>query len=294
MQSLLQSSELLLSTLHEQLAATKATQSTPLLQSKAAIPVCLEHVRILRKHLKAYRNVPRDQEIHFFRYIKPQFVSQYLFHVLQYRLHYSWPKGDVETEQLYLEEELNHIRRFFKKNHQFCCYYSADSIYLDNIYFLRGQQDVEPSPEHLICGTDPSFNTPKDLLVARVIANNLFRTYLHEQLVQLQSSKEKHSRATPASGLTWTASKSALMEVIYAVYLTRAVNGGNCEIKALATVICNIFNVEINYNSIYDFIYHLKLRKLEPTKYTDQMRTCLLQSYDNQTEKPDKSRYGKL
>ena len=280
MKSLLQSSEQLLSTLHEQLDRLKEEQPDPLLQARAAIPVCLEHVRLLRKQIRSFRNIPRYDEIRFFKYLKPQFVSQYLYYVMQYRLHYEWPMGDTKTQQLYLENEIAKLRRFFQENHQFCSYYGSHSAYLDNTYFVRGQEDVDPSEDHLLCGTDPSFFTPKDLLVSKMLANNLFCSYLTGQLDQVQQLPKETSPKTKTPGLVWTESKSALMEVIYGIYLSGAVNGGNCEIKTLATVFCTVFNVEIKH--IYDYIYHLKMRKLEPTKYTDCMRTCLLQNYSNE------------
>ncbi|NML23882.1 tetracycline regulation of excision, RteC [Pseudoflavitalea sp. G-6-1-2] len=286
MNSLVQTTEQLLTELQAHLANVKSTHPTPLLQSKAAIPICVEHVRQLRKQLKTFRNIPREQEIHFFKYVKPKFVGDYFFYVMQYRLHYAWPMGDIKTQQLYLEEELNKIRRFFEKNHQFYCYYRTGSTYLDNLYFLRGQQDVEPTADHLLCGTDPSFYTPRDLLLAKLLANDQFQEYLLGQLQSLLSPPVPLNKKTEAPVLIWSESQYAFVELVYGLHLSRAFNGGNCDIKTIVAVLSKTFGIELK--NFYDHFRYIKMRKLEPTKFTDKMKASLLQKYAEQSDLPDK------
>lgn len=292
MKVLIASTEQLLASLHEQLAQVKTSHPTPLLQSKAAIPVCLEHVRLLRRHLKTIRNIPKEQEIHFFKHIKPQFVSEYYFNVMVYRLHYAWPMGDTKTQQHYLEEGLLQLKLFFEKNLHFCCYYRTNSAYLDNIYFVRGQHDIEPCPDHLLCGTDPGFHTPRDLMQAQILANDQYQHYLQDQLDALLSGQSSVTKGTKPPVLVWSESKSAFMELIYGLHLSRALNNGSCEIKTIVSVLGKAFGMELK--NIYDYIYHIKMRKLEPTKFTDKMKTCLLQNFSEQVSIPDNSSHDQL
>lgn len=284
MKSLQLSSEQLLLALHNQLTQIKSQQSTPLLQTQTAIPICLEYIRSLRRHLKTFRNIPKDQEINFFKHIKPRFVSEYLFNVMVYRLHSAWPMGNVKKQQEYLEGELHQINLFFEKNQQFYSYYRTNSTSFDNIYFVRGQQDIEPSAEHLLCGTDPSFHTPKDLILAQMLAYNEFQEYLQEHIQQLHSPSPPGGKGALTPELFWSESKSSLFELIYGLHLTRAINGGKSSLKTIASVVCNMFNVDVK--NMYDFKYHIKMRKFEVTKFTDRMKTCLLQNFDGDLHAP--------
>ncbi|WP_164735242.1 RteC domain-containing protein [Pseudoflavitalea rhizosphaerae] len=285
MRTLLELSEQLLSNLHEQLAQVSNSHNSPLQQSQAALPVCIEHIRQLRKQLKTFRNIPKDQEIHFFKHIKPRFVCEFYFNAMVYRLHYAWPMGDIKKQQHYLENKLLQINQFFETNHHFYFYYRTNSTHLDSTFFVRGQQDVEPSPEHLICGTDPGFYTPRDLMMAELLANYQFQDYLLNQLHQLLPSQMPAPKDSKAPVLVWSESKSAFMELIYGLHLSRAFNGGKCDIKTIVAVMSKTFGVELR--NIYDYIYHIKMRKLEPTKFTDKMKACLLQNFADQLDLPD-------
>lgn len=281
MKCLLKSSEQLFSDLQEQLTQSRNTHPTPLLQSKAAIPICLQHVRALRSHLKSFRDVAQQDEIYFFKHIKPKFMSEYYFNEMVYRLHYSWPMGDLKKQEQHLEEGFHQITHFFEQNQHFYCYYRTNSTHLDNHYFIRGQYDIEPSPGHLICGTDPEFHTPGDLLVGQVLANHQFQEYLQEQVQQLRSPQQRFSAVTQTQpALVWSDSKSALIELIYGLHFSRVFNGGNADIKTIVAVLGQTFGVDLK--NVYDYMYHIKMRKLEPTKFTDRMKQCLLQNFTEQ------------
>jgi len=78
------------------------------------------------------------------------------------------------------------------------------------------------------------------------------------------------------SGLSWTASKTDLIELIYALKVSGSINGGDSQIKQLTDVFGKLFNVDLgNYYKTYADI---KNRNKEQTKF-------LLKLTSNLTEK---------
>lgn len=284
MNTLPKSSEILLEEFQQRLLQAKSIFSNPLQQSEAAIPVCAAYLQELKKLLRKFRNLPRDQEIYFFKEVKPKFVSEYLYNTMVYRLHFSWPMADVKKQQAYLETNINQINQFFEENHQFYAYYRRNSTHLDNTYFVRWQQDTDPTTEHLFSDSDPSFNTSRDILLGKILANTLFQEYLVDQLHILVTMSTPATRLNGKPALVWSESKSAFMELVYGLHLSNAFNGGKTDIKTLVLVLGKQFGVEIkNY---YDFFQHIKMRKIEPTKFTDRMKACLLQKFSNDFDSP--------
>ena len=78
------------------------------------------------------------------------------------------------------------------------------------------------------------------------------------------------------SGLSWAASKTDLIELIYALKVSGSINGGDSQIKQLTDVFGKLFNVDLgNYYKTYADI---KNRNKEQTKF-------LLKLTSNLTEK---------
>lgn len=76
------------------------------------------------------------------------------------------------------------------------------------------------------------------------------------------------------SKLFWTGSKTDLIELIYALQSSGVVNSGTADIKELAAVCEQIFNIELG-NYYHTFI-EIRSRKCNNTKFLDKMKESLL------------------
>ena len=72
---------------------------------------------------------------------------------------------------------------------------------------------------------------------------------------------------------TWTDTKSALVELIYAVHAEQSVNSGNIDLKVLALVFEKIFNIELG--DIYRIFLEIRGRKGERTTYLNRLVVAL-------------------
>ena len=85
------------------------------------------------------------------------------------------------------------------------------------------------------------------------------------------------------NSLKWTASKTALTELIYALYSHGVFNNGNTDIKLIAKTFEEAFNIELG--NFYHTFMELKARKINRTKFLDNLCEALIKKMDEQDEK---------
>jgi hypothetical protein len=107
--------------------------------------------------------------------------------------------------------------------------------------------------------------------------------YLRDELnyLELHGKKEK-STVVPKTKLTWTDSKTALIELIYAFHSQASLDNGKVDIKEIATYFEQTFNVDLG--DYYKTFLEIRIRKSSRTKYLDSMRESLLKKMDNADE----------
>lgn len=126
-----------------------------------------------------------DEEIDFFRNVKPEFTSW-----MEYFVILSGALLFVPVEKLdainYWEEESTKFKRFCNKNNQFISYYENNDQHMDSNYFLRkgaeGRALVLNPPVYDI---DTTFCTTHDPLVRAYLAQKKFHGYVHKRIAEL-------------------------------------------------------------------------------------------------------------
>lgn len=220
-----------------------------------------------------------QEEIHFFKQLKPQIVSKLIYYNSIYKIETKKPYGGEKNIRKYLNNELNKIKRYFDTNLEFYRYYRTNSNYLDHKYFIRGNHDIKLSLDSYYFEADHTFSTSHDYKVAKIIANDLIQVYLEDQLSNLALK----SKTIMPPLLNWTASKTDLIELIYALHSKAVFDNGNNDIKLIAKSFENIFN--INLGDFYHTYLELRNRKINRTKFLDALRDSLINKMDEQEEK---------
>ncbi|MGV6946708.1 RteC domain-containing protein [Sphingobacterium kyonggiense] len=155
-------------------------------------------------------------------------------------------------------------------------YYRTESTHLDETYFLRGRHNIKLGLDTYYFETDHNFNTSHDYKVAKIIANDLIEEYLENQLFK---TAVNDSPKNPTK-LNWTGNKSALTELIYALHSQGIFNNGNVDIKPIVTVFERTFNVDLG--DFYHTFLELKARKINRTKFLDELKESLTKRMDKQ------------
>lgn len=166
------------------------------------------------------------------------------------------------------------LKRYFDNNLEFYKYYRTKNSFIDEKLFVRGKHDIKLSLDTVYFETDHRFSTSHDYKVSKIIANDLIQLYLEDQL---NNNIQKKYNSFP---LSWSGNKTALTELIYALYSQGAF--GNADIKVIAKTFESTFNISLG--DFYHTFMELKSRKINRTKFLDSLRDALIKKMDEQDE----------
>ncbi len=257
--------------LQETLAALKAEHTQLIAQCEHCMHAVASAIDKLRSILRRHRFRKKEDEIHFFKVIKPHFLSQLIYYSKIYQIESRKPVGGDEILRQYFRTELQQLRIFSDKHIDLYKYYRTNNTHLDHIYFVRGKGDIKLFAEVLTLQFDPKFCTSHDHIIARIVANDLIELFLKDKLLQLDGRQT--TPAPPANlGLKWTDSKAALTELIYALYSKGCLNHGNADIKTITRSLESAFDV--NAGDIYRSFIEIKNRS-NPSRFISGLKQAL-------------------
>jgi hypothetical protein len=232
----------------------------------------------LRTFILNYTFNNDEEEILFFKKIKPRIFSQLIYHVKINNIEGKRPMGSFEIQQKHLLNELEKLTLFFNSHIEFYRYYRTNSIFLDDKLFVRGREDFHFHQDNPFIYTDPDFSTSVDYLIAEIMANDKLEVYLKTEidalLIKTNNPNWGQLGKLGNFSLQWTDDKTSLVELIYAIDALGSINKGQCEISVLTTFFEQAFNVRLT--DVYRTFVDIKGREI-PTKYIDNLRAALRQ-----------------
>ncbi|ELY2018714.1 RteC domain-containing protein, partial [Flavobacterium psychrophilum] len=160
-----------------------------------------------------------------------------------------------------------------RKNRDFYQYYRSRATYNDEQYFLRNIDKTVINNYYFELNYDVQLCTSHDYKTAVIMSNDLFSALLEDKLEKINNSCSIEHPFLQSS-LNWTGNKIDLIEVIYALHHQKVINGGNIEIKELATNLGKVFNIDLEEN-IYRSYVDIKSRKTVKTKFLNHLSESL-------------------
>lgn len=256
-------------------------ESDKLVKYQRSIEYIKDALIQLKLFMVAYSFKNREEEIHFFKVVKPELLSKLIYYVRILNIEIRRPIGGYENQKKHLCNELEKLTTFFNSHVEFYQYYRMSSSYLDEKYFTRGMNDFYFCQDCLTFYSDTDFSSSHDFLVANIKANDQVETYLKNEL-EILSIKEQNPNwgqlgISGSTTLQWTDSKTALVELIYALYSTGSINSGKTEIRELTAFFEQAFNIKLP--DIYRTYLDIKIRST-PTKYIDTLKTALMKKIE--------------
>lgn len=182
---------LVLQNLTEQLNFIDLEVDDIVLKCERSIEIIVQALQKVKSFVSKIGFKSEDEEIHFFKEIKPLFTSKRIYHNSIYKIETKKPSGSTRILKKYYNNELNKLKRYFDNNLDFYKYYRTGSCYLDYKYFVRGKFDIKLSLDNYYFETDLNFTTSHDFKIAKILANDLLQLYLENQLVTLEHKEDK-------------------------------------------------------------------------------------------------------
>lgn len=253
----------------EQIECSEISMITKSLEASRML---VEAFRQLKSFILSYSFKDEEEEIFFFKDVKPKLCFRLIYYRKIYNIEMNRPTG-IEKQREYLNDILDGINRYNTKRLDFIRYYRSCSSHLDTIYFLRGKTDTEQYLETFNYEFDPDFSTNCDFKVAKILANDMLSAYLMHEIELLNDNGMKaDSFGFPATKKTWMGSKAELQEQIFS--WDSAGTFGDVPLTQLYDYIQNVFNIQLDSNLSRTF-GDLKIRNT-PTPFLDKLKDALL------------------
>lgn len=250
----------------------ESTQDNILKKSLEASRIIGDAFDRLKEFILSYTFKNEDEEILFFKDIKPKFCYRLIFYRKIYNIEMNRPLAGVDAQRDYLSKELNAINEYTIKRLDFIRYYRSGSSHLDTLYFLRQKKDTEQYLETFYYELDPKFSTNCDFKVAKILSNDMLSTYLMHEIELLDGNYNLLSSCFPLTKITWKGSKTELMEQIYSWDSENLF--GDIPLTQLSDYIQNVFNIQLDRNLSRAFS-DMKIRSI-PTPFLDKLKEALL------------------
>jgi|SRR5690554_1890109 len=248
----------------------------------------IAYLQNLLKELKLYvlENgfVNVREEIDFFKKVKPQILGKLVYYNKVCRIETTCPMNTGKIYTTYYLSQMKKLKKEFKEhnfNSEFYRYYRSKRTEKDNIYFRLGHINFYDGLNSFVFDIDPAFSTYYDYKIARIMANELLYSYLNLKIYQ-DIPKE-----TLSSGIViedkdvrWTDSKSALIELVYALHVTGSISNGRIGVKKLSLVLQELFNIELG--DIHHTFYRMKDRSGERASFLSYLKNSLEQYMDKE------------
>ncbi|MDQ2753433.1 MAG: RteC domain-containing protein [Bacteroidota bacterium] len=245
---------------------------------RLSLTICRTTVEALKSSISNYSFSSIEEEIYFFKEVKPAYYSFLIYYLKLFHIEAGRPAGNNNLWEPQLNRILERIKYFFHHNLDFLQYYQSGDTYLDDKYFTRRGLDSYLKLDDNHYNYDASFSSSHDVKVARILAYEKLHAYVSHCKAHIISQKAGETNSSSLPSLTWTAAKVALIELLYALQSAGAFNNGTSDLKLLAGFFEQAFHIELgNYYNVFG---EMRLRKKNRTSFLDNLRDRLLRRMD--------------
>lgn len=210
-------------------------------------------------------------ESHFFKMIKPKPLGHLIFYLNLAEFEICRPQTAKKNKK-YIEEHIEKYHEYFLVHKAFYQYLERNRKDRDSEYFLRSQGVIKFHPDALHYCVDEKFSSSHDLIVAKIFAHKLLIQRLTTEL-NILNTPISDTGEEPIPNMQWTRAKSDLIELIYALHETGAINNGNTDIKELAALFQQALQIDLG--PYYRTYIEIRSRKINKTKFLDLMKVNL-------------------
>ena len=281
MSKFLSSAKKLYQQLEEKLkrADIRSKGNDPKLFSRVALGLIINDMGRLKEMFFATSDAANfssaEEEIEFFKYIKPKFLAPYFYHIKVLDIMLKLPLGSINSRVEYLQKALDKIHEHFNNNRELYIYYRNGSVDMDNILFRLPGKSTGAFSNSIAPVLDPDYSTGWDIRLAKIRANEQLLPFLEKEMARLNGQSQKYDPEQGIEGvLNWTCSKTDLVELIYALHYFGAFNNGKPIVKEIALCLQKTFRIELG--DFYRIFTELKMRKSNYTIFLDELKECFI------------------
>ena len=222
-----------------------------------------------------------EEEIRFFRSIKPQILGKLIYYNKIYRIETTCPVSNGKMYYNYFSGQLANLKREYTEhlcNSDFYRYYRSGRTDRDDTYFKRGNINYHDGLNSIVFEIDSEFSTFFDYKTARIISNELLYTYLLTKINPDESPYVILQKPESSKDIFWTDSKNAIIELIYALYASGVISHGKIGIRKISLMFQILFRIPLG--DLHHAFHRMKTRSGSRTSFLDQLKFSLEEYMD--------------
>ena len=222
-----------------------------------------------------------QQEIDFFKNIKPQILGKLIYYNKVFRLETTCPASKGKMYQSFYKKKKKINKNEYEENicnEDYYRYYRPNRTDRDHSYFTLGNINYHDGLKSGVFEIDLTFSTYYDHKIAHIIANELIYTYLLSKINPEENPDALLQNLETNKDISWTNSQNALIELIYALYASNSVAYGKIGIRKLALIFQVLFQTPLN--DIHHSFHRMKTRAGSRTAFLDQLKLSLEEYMD--------------
>lgn len=230
-------------------------------------------------NLKGFESIL--DEIIFFKRVKPEILGMLMFYNKVVKIEAYSPINSELTEPYYTEQ-IRILNKEYKKHiasSDFYSYYRSGRSDKDEYYFRLGNINYFDGVDSFFFEVDREFSTYYDYKVAQIKAYDLYHSYLSRKFNRLEPTDNNKFEINEDAEFSWTDSKNALIELIYALHISRSVSNGRVGLRKISQMFEDIF--EVSLGDIHHAFYQMKFRAGQRARYLHFLKHSLEQYMDN-------------
>ncbi|TXE13495.1 RteC domain-containing protein [Algoriphagus aquimarinus] len=262
----------ILSKLKKDLDILKMDGENKLIQFESAFHLVDRAMDKIKLFMGKYEFVSDKEEIEFFKKHMSYFLKESVYFSELFNMESVKPSGPESKIRKFYEKELTSIKEFLQANQNLYNYLLMKKENQDRVFFLRSSQAPVYKPNLFWHTLDTRYCTVYTLYFARIMGTLALADYIHEQLLTLKVYKNPIAQVK-RSPLYWTGRKTDLVELVYALKTSTAVNNGNASVAELVTSIGEVFGKEIH--DYYRTFLEIRSRKKNRTVFLKQCQEKL-------------------
>lgn len=234
----------------------------------AALTRLRQAIAELKDFTASYTFASPEEEIFFFKELKPDLLSKYYMMKKSFGLLLFDSFRDKRARLENYQHQLRKMQRFVERHHELYHYLLSGETYLDHSYFRRNELNKAS------ISTDTSFSTGYDTRKAKILAFNKFRDLIMSLIRQADTERTDSS----AFALRWTDSKVALVEIAYALHASGVINHGSADLKQIVNCLEETFSIDLgNYARVFS---EIRIRKSGKTNFLNTLKERLTKTIE--------------
>ncbi len=194
------------------------------------------------------------------------------------------PFVSLSQQSKFIKTQLNKLDTDNCVHLKFVKYYRLGESHNDQMLFLRSNKQFDMFTDTSRHSDDPEFSTNYDYLATEVTANDLLKDYYSKELKSLKKMDPntivEHVKPEILNNLLWTASKTDLVELLYALNAAGAIKNGEAEMKKLVLICKELF--EIDLGNIYKTFNEIKSREKDLSKFLDKLKIDFIKKVNSE------------